>query len=144
MTVDLPAVSMQVELLPIDSLLPHEQVIEKKVVQLLEVTLKWGCYTKPVIVDGKSGVLLDGHHRHQVGLRLGLRRLPAVVVDYLDDDDITVSLWPASELESISKQDVLAMGLSDEVYPPKTSRHTFADHLPPISVTLEQLREEND
>ena len=50
---------MQVELLPIDSLLPHEQVIEKKVVQLLEVTLQWGCYTKLVIVDGKTGVLLD-------------------------------------------------------------------------------------
>ncbi len=135
---------MQVELLPIDSLLPHEQVIEEKVVQLLEVTLQWGCYTKPVIVDGNSGVLLDGHHRHQVGLRLGLRRLPAVVVDYLDDDDITVSAWPSSGLESISKQDVLAMGLSDEVYPPKTSRHSLADHLPPISVSLEQLRQEDD
>ena len=70
--------------------------------------------------------------------------MPAVVVDYLDDDDITVSVWPASELKSISKQDVLAMGLSDEVYPPKTSRHTLADHLPPISVSLEQLRQEND
>jgi len=135
---------MRVELLPIDSLLPHEQVIEKKVVQLLEVTLQWGCYTKPVIVDGKTGVLLDGHHRYEVGRRLGLRRLPAVVVEYLDDGDITVSVWPASELGSISKQDVLDMGLSDKVYPPKTSRHTLADHLPPISVTLEQLRLEND
>ena len=33
------------------------------------------------------------------------------------------------------------MCLSEDVFPPKTSRHTIADHLPPIHVPLEVLAE---
>jgi hypothetical protein len=33
------------------------------------------------------------------------------------------------------------MSLSNDVFPPKTSRHRIADHLPPIHVPLEVLAE---
>jgi hypothetical protein len=36
---------------------------------------------------------------------------------------------------------VVDMCLSDKVFPPKTSRHTIADHLPPIHVSLEVLEQ---
>ena len=50
-----------------------------------------------------------------------------------------MELWPASELEKITKQDVIDMALSDYLYPPKTTRHRIADYLPPIHVSLEKL-----
>jgi hypothetical protein len=31
------------------------------------------------------------------------------------------------------------MALSDQLYPPKTTRHRIADYLPPIHVSLEKL-----
>jgi hypothetical protein len=63
---------MEVELVPIEWLKAHEGIRLKKVRELAEVTKKWGCYTKPLLVDKQTGTILDGHHRHQVGFILNL------------------------------------------------------------------------
>jgi len=104
------------------------------------MTLRWSAYTKPLLVDRETGTILDGHHRYHVGLRIGLSRLPVIKVDYLSDDGIELDIWPASKLKSLTKQEVIEMALSDSVFPPKTSRHRFSDHLPPIAVPLDLLR----
>ena len=129
----------EVHLVPYEWLKPHEQIKPKNRDKLLEMTKKWGGFTKPLIVDKKTGAILDGHHRYSIAGKLNLARVPAICVDYLDDSRIEVDVWPASELKSITKQQVIAMCLSEEVFPPKTSRHTIADHLPPIHVPLEVL-----
>lgn len=128
-----------VELVAIDWLKPHEEVKPKKVRELKTMTLRWKGYTKPIIVDSKTGSVLDGHHRYNVGLELGLQRLPALMCDYLNEENITVTVWPDCELKEITKQDVINMSLSDEVYPPKTSKHILNADVPPIFVTLEEL-----
>tara|TARA_Y100000588_G_C14141706_1_gene876385 strand:- start:879 stop:1286 length:408 start_codon:yes stop_codon:yes gene_type:complete len=135
---------MEVVLVPIDWLKAHEEIRPKKVHELAEVTKKWGCYTKPLLVDMNTGTILDGHHRHQVGLLLNLRRLPAILFDYLEDDSITVVAWPNCGLESLSKKDVIDMAQSNELYPPKTSRHTTEWNTPPIHVSLEKLSKVED
>ena len=131
---------MDVELVPITWLRPHEEVKPRNVDTLHEMTLRWSAYTKPLLVDGASGTILDGHHRYQVGIRIGLSRLPVIKVDYLSDDSIELDLWPASNIESLTKQEVIDTALSAGLYPPKTTRHRFSDHLPPIAVPLDLLR----
>ena len=126
-------------MIPVEVLKPHEQVIEKKVDQLERMTIRWDAYTKPLLVDGATGTILDGHHRYELARRLDLQCLPCVVVEYLDDDSITLLLWPNSDRESISKDDVIQAGLSGDLMPPKTSRHLLSDDLPPISVPLSRL-----
>ncbi|MEC7664699.1 MAG: ParB N-terminal domain-containing protein [Candidatus Thermoplasmatota archaeon] len=130
---------MRVQLIPVEVLKPHEQVIEKKVDQLERMTIRWDAYTKPLLVDGATGTILDGHHRYEIARRLDLQCLPCVVVEYLDDDSITLLLWPNSDREGISKDDVIQAGLSGDLMPPKTSRHLLSDDLPPISVPLSRL-----
>ena len=125
--------------MPVEVLKPHEQVIQKKVDQLERMTIRWDAYTKPLLVDGATGTILDGHHRYEIARRLDLQCLPCVVVEYLDDDSITLLLWPNSDRESISKDDVIQAGLSGDLMPPKTSRHLLSDDLPPISVPLSRL-----
>ena len=125
--------------MPVEVLRPHEQVIQKKVDQLERMTIRWDAYTKPLLVDGATGTILDGHHRYEIARRLDLQCLPCVVVEYLDDDSITLLLWPNSDRESISKDDVIQAGLSGDLMPPKTSRHLLSDDLPPISVPLSRL-----
>ena len=83
--------------------------------KLLEMTLKWDGFTKPLIADKTTGTILDGHHRFAVAQRLGLARIPVVCIEYLDDDTVELELWPASELESISKQEVVDMALSSDL-----------------------------
>ncbi|MBL6881380.1 MAG: ParB N-terminal domain-containing protein [Candidatus Poseidoniaceae archaeon] len=128
-----------VRLVPLEWLKPHEEIKVKNMKKLLDMTLRWNGFTKPLIVDKATGVILDGHHRHAVAMRLELARIPVIVVDYFDNESIDIELWPASELEEITKQDVIDMALSDHLYPPKTTRHRIADYLPPIHVSLEKL-----
>nr|AIF01821.1 hypothetical protein [uncultured marine group II/III euryarchaeote KM3_14_H03] len=70
-----------------------------------------------------------------------LQCLPCVLVDYLEDDGISVSVWPNSGRESIQKEEVIEAALSGNLFEPKTSRHMLSDHLPPISVPLARLQQ---
>ena len=128
-----------VRLVPVEWLKAHEEIKPKNMEKLLEMTLKWDGFTKPLIADKATGTILDGHHRFAVAQRLELARIPVVCIDYLDDDTVELELWPASELESISKQEVVDMALSPYLYPPKTTRHRISDYLPPIHVSLKRL-----
>ena len=123
---------------------PHEKVVNQdRVTALVDAIGRWGAYRKPLLVDRDSGSILDGHHRYFAAQKLGLSKVPAALVDYLEDDSITVDLWPGDHgVTSISKQDVIDMCLSADVFPPKTSRHTFAEPLSPIFVPLEELRDD--
>ena len=112
-----------------------------KVDQLERMTLRWKAYTKPLLIDRKTGTILDGHHRTEVARRLKLKCLPCVSVDYLDDDGIILNIWPKSGRDSLDKSEVIEAALSGELFPPKTSRHLLSDHLPPISVPLSRLVE---
>ena len=100
---------------------------------------RWKAYVLPLVVDRNTGVILDGHHRHQVALRIGLKCLPCVLVDYQGDDSIELDVWPNCGRDSVTKEEVVQAGLSAELFDPKTSRHRLPDHLPPISVSLDRL-----
>mmetsp|Transcript_31146 Transcript_31146/g.109604 ORF Transcript_31146/g.109604 Transcript_31146/m.109604 type:complete len:374 (+) Transcript_31146:717-1838(+) len=131
-----------VENVDINWLKPHEKVVNQaRVDALIDAIARWGAYRKPLLVDRDSGSILDGHHRYFAAQGLGLARVPAALVDYVNDESITVDVWPGDHgVETISKRDVIAMCLSPDVYPPKTSRHTFREPLDPIFVPLEELR----
>jgi ParB-like chromosome segregation protein Spo0J len=118
---------------------PHELTRPKKVDELEKMTNRWNAYVLPLVVDMNTGVILDGHHRHQVALRLGLQCLPCVQVDYMGDETVELDVWPNCGRESITKEEVVQAGLQGDLFHPKTSRHRLSDHLPPISVPLSRL-----
>jgi predicted transcriptional regulator len=62
-----------------------------------------------------------------------------ILIDYLADDEITVTTWPGCGLADITKQDVIDMSMGDGLFPAKTSKHTIASHMPPIHILLEEL-----
>jgi len=124
---------------PMEILRPHELTRPKKVDELEKMTNRWNAYVLPLVVDMNTGVILDGHHRHQVALRLGLQCLPCVQVDYMGDETVELDVWPNCGRESITKEEVVQAGLQGDLFHPKTSRHRLSDHLPPISVPLSRL-----
>ena len=128
-----------VQLVPVEWLKPHEEIKPRNRDKLLEMTKRWGGYTKPLIVDKLTGAILDGHHRYSIAGELNLAQIPVIAVDYLTDESIEVDVWPSAAIEALTKQQVIEMSLSDNVFPPKTSRHRIADHRPPIHVPLEVL-----
>jgi hypothetical protein len=129
-----------IHLVKIEWLKCHEDVVsEEKILSLLAATRKWDAYLEPLLVDLRSGAILDGHHRYTVGLRLKLKQLPVVLVDYLADTSITVEIWPGSKLSPMSKQDVIHMALSPHVFPPKSTKHRYTTPLGFIHVPLSTL-----
>ena len=132
-----------VTLVNIEWLKPHEEIKIKNRDKLLDMTKRWGGFTKPLLVDSQTGSILDGHHRYSVALSLELKRVPVILIDYLEDDEITVDVWPGCGLQSISKQDVINMCLSEELYPPKTSKHTIANHNCKITFAKQPLQNNN-
>lgn len=138
---NLDSQSQTLSLVDIDWLKEHEQIVsEERVQNLLDAIIRWGAYKLPLLVDSQSGAILDGHHRYAVGRILGLSQLPAVLVDYLNDDSISVDVWPDCGCDCLTKEEVIEMSLSDRVYPPKTSKHDFAASSTPIHVPLSKLR----
>ncbi|MCH1524546.1 MAG: hypothetical protein L7S41_05315 [Candidatus Thalassarchaeaceae archaeon] len=131
---------MKVELVPLEVLRPHEQILPKKVDQLEKMTHRWNAYTKPLLIDRATGTILDGHHRYQVAQRLELLCVPCVLIDYLEDSLIELDIWPNCGRDEVTKNEVIQAALSGNLFTPKTSRHRLSDHLPPIAVPLSRLR----
>ena len=131
---------MQVELVPLEILRPHEEILPKKVDQLEKMTHRWNAYTKPLLIDRSTGTILDGHHRLHVAMRLELLCVPCVLIDYLEDGMIELDVWPNCGREDVTKKEVIEAALTGDLFSPKTSRHRLSDHLPPIAVPLSRLR----
>tara|TARA_B100000902_G_scaffold376628_1_gene407920 strand:- start:191 stop:601 length:411 start_codon:yes stop_codon:yes gene_type:complete len=117
----------------------HEEVIPDNLDKREKKLLSKGFY-KPIIVDRSSMVILDGHHKWTAAARLGLVRVPVIMVDYLADEGVLVDVWPNCGRDSITKTEVLAMGVSEDIFPPKTSRHTLPFDIPSISIPLDGLQ----
>jgi len=129
-----------ISLVDITWLKPHEQISSKeRVQQLYDSVVRCDAYIEPLLVDSATGAILDGHHRYAVGRIMDLKRLPAVLVDYLNDDSISLDMWPGCGVEYLTKEDVVAMSMSEDLYPPKTSRHNCVDLFAPIHVPLSYL-----
>ena len=120
------------------SLRDHEEVIPDNLETRTSKLLSKGFY-KPIIVDRGSMVILDGHHKWTAAKSLGLARVPVIMVDYLVDEGVLVDVWPDCGKESITKTEVLEMGVSGDVFPPKTSRHTLPFKIPSIRIPLSEL-----
>ena len=120
------------------SLRGHEEVIPDNLETRTSKLLRKGFY-KPIIVDRGSMVILDGHHKWTAAKSLGLARVPVILVDYLVDEGVLLDVWPDCGRESIAKTEVLEMGVSGDVFPPKTSRHTLPFKIPSISIPLSDL-----
>lgn len=128
-----------VETIRLDFLKTHEEIKSKKVVKLFEMTKKWGAQRKPVVIDSLTGVILDGHHRHAVAVELNLGKIAVIKVDYLDDKKIKVESRNENIPFNASKSEVIKMGLSEQNYPAKTTKHIFDFEVPDIWINLEDL-----
>ena len=127
-----------VEILDIGSLMGHEEVIPSNLESRTAKLLERGFY-KPIIADRSSLVILDGHHKWTAARVLGLAMVPVLLVDYLVDGGVEVDVWPDCGKASITKQEVLDMGISGDLFPPKTSRHSLPFKIPSIGIPLSEL-----
>ena len=85
---------MRLEIVDIAWLKQHEEIKPDRLDEVAQEIKKAEFFYEPILVDENTGVILDGHHRYNASLRLGFKRIPAVMIDYLNDNNISVDVWP--------------------------------------------------
>jgi hypothetical protein len=84
--------TFHISLVDIDTLNPHEEVVESSVESLADAMQAQGIVRDPLIVDQRERVILDGTHRYRSLDFLKCRFAPCCLVDY-DNPLIKVSSW---------------------------------------------------
>jgi hypothetical protein len=85
------AVNISKEMLDPTLLIPHEDVSNHKLLDVISC-IKNTRSIYPIIVDRSTYLILDGHHRYYASLALKIRKIPALLVDYMDPR-IKVGKW---------------------------------------------------
>lgn len=128
---------MEYRLMPIEWLKPHEQYVEERVREILDRFAKTGCVDYAVVVDAKTGTVIDGHHRLEALRRAGAKLVPAHLVDYASPA-LSVSNWREHE-PPVTKDEVVARAGEGRLLPPKTTKHDFVRVIDPVDVPLAKL-----
>jgi len=99
----------------------HEHFYEKTGASLLVYLQSLDTISMPsIIIDLKTNVIIDGHHRYDALKKLGVQEVQVTGIDYLHYPGITVH-----PTLSITKEMVIEIGLSDSNFQPKTTQHLF-------------------
>ena len=127
---------MRISLVSVDALKPHESTNRRHLARLKRRIINDCVLKMPVLADKKTLVLLDGHHRWLALKQLGIRKIPALLVDYESNE---IDVKSRRKNLKIDKRAVISKGLSDKVFPPKTTKHVFKKGVEKCDIALELL-----
>ncbi|MEM2875728.1 MAG: ParB N-terminal domain-containing protein [Candidatus Bathyarchaeia archaeon] len=123
---------VKVFIVDIDELKGHEMTDEKRLKALKDEIESDGILKRPIVVDEKTSVVLDGHHRMGALRLLGCSKIPVYYVNYESEK---IGVKSVSEGLEITKRKVIDAALRGELFPPKSTWHyvTFSKTMRHIS-----------
>lgn len=116
---------LKFKIINIDSIIPHEEFNQEAVDGLCEEIKCSEAFTHPVLVDKKTGLLIDGHHRYNAMRNLGAKTIPAYLVNYSCPNLVAFKEAPGNRI--ISKKEILSMAKQNKLYPKKYTFHAFLE-----------------
>jgi len=121
---------------PLDDVRQSEQVDPGNVQRLRESILHTGQWLEPIIVERSKGIVMDGNHRLNAALQLGLKRVPCIELDYADPR-VRVRHWQTGQAFEVTR--IFTTIARGEIFPYKTTRHAFDPALPVVAIPLDNL-----
>lgn len=106
----------------IKKLIQHERICRTHLIEVKKQILNSGVIRRPVVVDKKTNVILDGHHRVEALRTLGAIRVPVMYINY-QDMCVRVYMRRKELLMKLIKHFVIEMALSRTLFPYKSTRH---------------------
>ena len=117
---------LRVSLFPTSLLIPHEEFIQTHLEEVKSGVIVDGLWTRPIIVDYFTGIILDGHHRHQLTIQEELKFVPAVLVNYSSPE---IVIHNGDKEGTIDYRVVLNSVDRGLLLPKKFTRHVFSGRL---------------
>lgn len=125
--------SKEVELVELKSLKPAEYMDLREVLPLYAKILKTGVISCPVLVDGETNVILDGHD-----LFYSLDLLSAVKIPVVKISLSNIRLRSLQHgLKPITKEDIIKAGIKGPKLPPKSFKVSV--ETPQVNIMLKDL-----
>lgn len=84
--------NVEIKVVDLGLLIPHEDVEIGRVLNLVRSIKRLGALRRPVIIDDRLNLVIDGHHRLKALELLGLKRVSVVVANY-STDIVSISSW---------------------------------------------------
>lgn len=126
---------MKIEMVEVDQLKHIEGFSRKRVLWLKDKIVREGVWNKPVALDNGHCLVLDGQHRMEVALAIGLKWIPAVKYEYA-----AVKIWSLRPRQhEFDWEIVVKRALAGDIYPYKTVKHEFPTPVPLCNLKLEEL-----
>lgn len=122
---------------------PLEKVLPNHLANIESMILKDGLMFKPLIIDKKYNIVLDGSHRYAFLLKFGYKKAPVIKVDY-DDETIFVGnnlkhRYLVDKNLKLSKSKVIEAALNEKLLDARTTRHFFPFRKINFPVELKKL-----
>lgn len=128
-----------VVLIPIVELRAHEKVCPQRLAVIKGLIKRSGRINNPVIVDRKTLIILDGHHRVESLRQLNCRLVPAMMVDYFSDQVRVVSRRVEFKAEDL-KTKVIETVLAGKLMPDRSTKHLIKNRILGVKIKLNQLK----
>ena len=130
----------------ISKILPLEKVFKKHLDNVSKMILKTNIMNRPLIIDKKYKILLDGSHRYAFLYNHGYKFAPVIEVDY-ENESIFVGnhlhhRFLYDEDKKITKKEVINRALKNKLYNPRTTRHFFPFRKIDLPTNLNELKKE--
>ncbi len=96
---DIPVKRVEPVLIDVDKMVPHEEIVIRRLEDVKKMILDLDAVDIPIIVAPIPGtdkyLIVDGHHRWAALKELGYRKAPAIIVDYFDSGIKLETWYPA-------------------------------------------------
>lgn len=96
---DIPVVEVNTQLIELNRLIPHEEIVEGRLKDLVNSITKVQAVDMPLVVapipSTDKFLIVDGHHRWAALIELKCRYAPCVVIDYFDERVVLKTWYPA-------------------------------------------------
>ncbi|GEN26541.1 hypothetical protein HVA01_01870 [Halovibrio variabilis] len=126
-----------IKLIDIMILKPHESINEERVNEIANLIINEGLWKHPIVIDNKTKIIMDGHHRYHAAKKLGLISIPCWLLSY-DDAYLNVLSWKTGE--SFDIKGIIDVVDKGTLYPPKTTRHIITREIEFQPILIKKLR----
>ncbi len=111
---------MQVYFLNPEKLNPIEDFDSNRVDWLQEKIKKEDIWTIPIAIAQEHNLVMDGHHRLQVALKLNLKKIPCFIYTYRN-----IEPYSLRKEEEVSSKIIIENFLKSKIFPYKTAKHNL-------------------
>jgi len=123
-------------MLGLEELRPTEEINLDRAMSLSKAISRDSVWTRPLLVELKHSLVMDGHHRLYCAHQLSLRKVPCILLSY-EDPRLSVTSW--EDEASFDTNRIYEAGLSGKLLGFKSTRHRLDPQIPTCGITLDTL-----